>query len=162
MKKSIITAFLAFASLALGGNSAIGADVGVITLSGSIGIVNEIVITQTDAAMNLNILEGHSDSLIATVEESSNSPTGYTIYMNSVNDSELVNTEDAGDSASYTISYDGGAYMSLTTSDTAVKTVGTLDGLMTDESEVMINVMANAEAGSGVFTDVITVSIAAN
>ncbi len=162
MNKSIITAFLAFASLALGGNTAIGADTGIITLSGSIGIVNEIVITQTDAATNLNILEGQSDSLVATVEESSNSPTGYTIYMNSVNDSELVNSENALDSASYLVSYDGGAYMSLTTADTAVKTVGTLDGLVTDESEVMINVLANTEAGSGVFTDLITVSIAAN
>lgn len=162
MNKSIITAFLAFASLALGGNAAVGADTGVITLSGSIDVVNEIVITQTEAATNLNILEGQSDSLIATVEESSNSPTGYTIYMNSVNDSELVNSEDPLDSASYLISYDGGAYMSLTTSDTAVKTVGTLEGLVTDESEVLINVLANTEAGSGVFSDLITVSIAAN
>lgn len=162
MKNSLITAFLAYSSLALSGNAAIGADTGVITLSGSIGIVNEIVITQTEAATNLNILDGEADALIATVEESSNSPTGYTIFMNSVNDSELVNSENDADSSSYTISYDGGAPVSLTTSDTAMKTVGLLGGLTTDESEVLINVAANTEAGSGTFTDLITVSIAAN
>ncbi len=162
MKSSFITAFLAYSALALGGNTAIGADTGVITLSGSIGIVNEIVITQAETATNLNILDGEADALIATVEESSNSPTGYTIYMNSVNDSELVNSEDDADSATYTISYDGGAPVSLTTADTAMKTVGLLGGLTVDESEVLINVAAHTEAGSGTFTDLITVSIAAN
>lgn len=162
MKKSFITTFLAFASLAFGGNAAVGADTGVITLSGSIGTVNEIVITQTETATNLNVLEGESDALIATVEESSNSPTGYTIYMNSVNDSNLINTENGEESTPYTVSYDGSAPMSLTTADSAVKTVASLDGLVTEESEVLINVTPNSEAGSGTYTDLITVSIAAN
>ena len=162
MKKSITTAFLAFASLALGGHAAFGADTGVITLSGSIGIVNEIVITQTETATNLNVLEGEADAVIATVEESSNSPTGYTIFMNSVNNSNLINSENAEESTSYTVSYDGGAPVSLTTADAAVKTVAALDGLVKDESAVLINVAANSEAGSGAYTDLITVSIAAN
>ena len=162
MNKGFITGFLAFASLALGSHAAMGADTGVITLSGSIGTVNEIVITQTEAATNLNVLEGESGALIATVEESSNSPTGYTIFMNSVNDSNLINTENGDESTAYTVSYDGGAPLSLTTADSAVKTVASLDGLVTDESEVLINVTPNSEAGSGTYTDLITVSIAAN
>ncbi len=82
--------------------------------------------------------------------------------MNSVNDSNLINSENGEESTPYTVSYDGAAPVSLTTADTAVKTVAALDGLVTDESEVLINVTPNAAAGSGAYTDVITVSIAAN
>ena len=82
--------------------------------------------------------------------------------MNSVNDSNLINTENGDESTAYTVSYDGGAPLSLTTADSAVKTVASLDGLVTDESEVLINVTPNSEAGSGTYTDLITVSIAAN
>lgn len=156
MKKVILTTIVALGSLAF------AADTGVITLSGSIDVVNEIVITQNEIATNLDILEGESGANVASVEESSNSPTGYTIFMNSVNDSNLVNTENGTESTDYTVSYDGGTPISLTTSDMAVKTVGSLSGLVTDNSEVNLIVTAFPSASSGFFTDLITVSIAAN
>lgn len=162
MKKTIMALLMTLGFLAFGGNAAVASDTGVITLSGSIGIVNEIVITQTPEATNLDILGGEEGLLIATVEESSNSPTGYTIFMNSVNDSNLVNTENGEESVTYTVSYDGAAPISLTTADMPVKTVGELAGLVTDESQVVINVIADGTNASGTYTDLITVSIAAN
>lgn len=151
-----------FAALITMGSFTFADDVGVITLSGSIGVINEIVITQNEIATNLNIAEGEDAALVATVEESSNSPTGYTIYMNSVNNSNLINTENDAESVSYTIAYDGAAPVALSTSDLAVKTVGALGGLVTDESEVVLALVGDSTVGSGNYTDTITVSIAAN
>lgn len=162
MKKMSWALIIALGSLTLGGVTAFAANVGVITLMGSVGTVNEIVITQHAIAADLDILEGESAALVATVEESSNSPTGYTIFMNSMNDSNLINTEDDTESTSYTLSYDGAAPVSLSTADMAVKTVGTLTGLVTNMSDVVLNVAGNADAASGAYTDLITVSIAAN
>ena len=162
MKKILVSFLTVFGSFGFAGHPALAADTGVITLSGSIGVVNEIEITQFDVATSLNIVDGESNALVATVTETSNSPTGYTIYMNSVNDSNLINSANGEETAPYTVSYDGGSPVALTTADLAMKTVGVLGGLVTDESDVLINLTGNSAASSGTFADVITVSIAAN
>ena len=135
---------------------------GTISLSGTVVEVNYIEVFQSELAMNLNVTEGETAAKVATVSEHSNSPTGYTIYMNSVNDSNLVNIWDMTKATAYMVSYDGGAPMSLGTTDSAVKVVGSLDGLTTDDSEVVLSVDGNMSASPGDYTDLITVSIAAN
>lgn len=144
------------------GFAAHAATTGTISLSGSIGSVNDISITQYDIATSLDIAQGESAALVATVTESSNSPTGYTIFMNSVNNSNLVNTSDSTQNTAYLVSYDGGTPVSLGTTDMAVKTIGPLTSLFTDQSDVFLTVTGNPAAASGEYTDVITVSIAAN
>lgn len=135
---------------------------GTISLSGTVVEVNYIEVFQDEHGMNLNINEGETDALAAVVSEHSNSPTGYTIFMNSVNNSDLVNTSDTTKHVDYLASYDGGPMMSLGTTDSAVKVVGSLSELTTDDSEVRIQVSGNMSASPGDYTDLITVSIAAN
>lgn len=156
MKKIL---FLAATVLGL---SAQAQSTGTISLSGTVVEVNYIEVFQDEHAMNLDVTEGESGALVAVVSEHSNSPTGYTIFMNSVNNSNLVNTSDTTKATDYLVSYDGGPMMSLGTTDSAVKVVGSLDGLTTDDSEVVLSVAGNMSASPGDYTDLITVSIAAN
>jgi hypothetical protein len=144
------------------GLSAQAQTTGTISLSGTVVEVNYIEVFQSELAMNLNVTEGETAATVATVSEHSNSPTGYTIYMNSVNDSNLVNISDMTKATDYMVSYAGGAMMSLGTTDSAVKVVGPLDGLTTADSDVVLAITGNMSASPGDYTDLITVSIAAN
>lgn len=135
---------------------------GTISLSGTVVEVNYIEVFQDAHAMNLNVTDGEAGALVAVVSEHSNSPTGYTIFMNSVNNSNLVNTSDITKAMDYLVSYDGGAMMSLGTTDSAVKVVGSLAELTTDDSDVVLSIGGNLSASPGDYTDLITVSIAAN
>ncbi len=155
--KSIL--FVATTVLAI---MATAASSGTLSLSGTVALVNDIVITPDPAALNLNIVAGEVDKLIATVAETSNNPSGYKIFMKSTNASKLIHTVNPTEKAAYTISYDSGANKTLTIVDQQVKNVGSLPGLQTNNSNLTIKINDKPNAAAGTYTDTITISIAAN
>ncbi len=145
------------------GISALAASSGNLLVQGTVGIVNDIVVTPVAGVNNnLDILAGESNLKVADVEESSNNLTGYSISMSSVNAGTLVHNSDNTKSTPYTISYDGATATAPTASPAVVKNVASLTGFTQNFSEVKINVTAYPSAPVGVYSDTITFAISAN
>lgn len=141
------------------------ASSGTLTLSGSVAVVNSIVITANGSNnTTLNITSGESGKNVAAVDETSNNAAGYTIQMYSANAGELRHTVDSSKKTTYTISYGGGSYTAppSSSSPVTVKSVSSLSGLTTSTSQVLINVAAYSTAIAGTYSDTLTLSIVAN
>ena len=131
-------------------------------IQGTVALVNEIKVNPEAKAIDLDILLGEVGTKIAVVDETSNNLDGYTIQMSSANDGVLWNTEDNSKSTPYELSYDGAAYAAPTSVAATVKTVASLTGLTTNNSDLLINLTAFPTAPAGVYTDTLTFSIVAN
>lgn len=144
------------------GSMAQAASSGTLLLSGTVAAINDLNIVPNVDATNLNISGGELAKQVAVATETSNSLNGYRISMKSLNGSKLQHTVDNSKFTTYTISYDGGSYVSLSTSDQTVKNVSSLNGLTTQTSNIKVNVVAYPTAPAGVYSDLVTVSIVAN
>jgi hypothetical protein len=156
MKKLLFTAAVLLASASFAASSEN------LILSGTVTAINDLSITPTAEATNLDIINGETGRKVADVQETSNNLLGYKILMRSANASNLVHSIDGTKSTAYTISYDGSSYISLTNSDQQVKDSGALSGLTVDTSLVSVNVTPYATAPAGTYSDTVTISIVAN
>lgn len=157
MKASRLLIVALFASV-----SAQAASTGTLLLQGTVALVNDIVINAQSGATTLDIVGGETGKLVAVVDETSNNLNGYTIEMSSANSGLLVHTTDSSQSTSYTVSYDGGSSVTLSSTPQTVKNVSSLSGLTTVSSDVNVDVAANATAIAGTYQDTVTISIVAN
>jgi hypothetical protein len=82
MKNNIIKSVVA---LLLAGGSVFAADSGNIILQGTVAAVNEIVVTPVAGYNTLNMTAGATIQQVATVNEKSNDPDGYTVTLQSLN-----------------------------------------------------------------------------
>lgn len=155
MKKIILAGITYCASLSYGQGAPL-------SLTGTVAIINTAVITPLAEAVNLNILGGEVDRLVANVAETSNNPTGYRVLMSSVNGSQLVNTSNSAAKVDYTISYDRRPRITLTRNDQEVKRVTNLTGLTTNNSEVRVTVNSQPSAPVGTYNDTVSISISAD
>lgn len=143
--------------------SAQAVTTGTLVISGTVASINDIVINpNTTNKDSLDIINGESNINVADVDEMSNNLNGYKIMMSSDNASKLVHGINPAYSTTYTVSYDGGPFISLTTTPTEVKNSGSLTGLTSDNSSVDVAVAAFATAPAGTYSDTITISIQAN
>lgn len=139
------------------------ADTGTLLLQGVVDAVNSIVVTPNGTNnTSLDIVNGESGKLVASVAETSNNLTGYKINAKSLNGSELRNNSDANKKTTYTLNYDSGSAVTLTTSYQEVKNVNSLSALTTNNSDVNVNVAAYASAPAGTYSDTVTFQIVAN
>lgn len=151
------------ASLLFGAAGAFAASTGTLNLSGVVPLVNDIEVTPTGTNhQTLDILNGETAKNVASVDETSNNATGYTVEISSANGGELRHVSDPTKKTTYQLSYDGGTYAQPSTTATAVKTVNSLPGLTTDTSAVLVNVTAYPGAPAGDYTDTLTLTIIAN
>ncbi len=150
------------AVLALGSVSAHAASTGTLLLQGTVALTNDIVVTPAGSNNTTLDIVGGQSVLVATVAETSNNLTGYKINAKSDNGSELRNGSDATKKTTYTLSYDGGSAVTLTTSYQQVKNVSSLSGLTTNNSNVNATVAAYAAAPAGAYSDTVTFQIVAN
>jgi hypothetical protein len=153
---------LAFIGLLASASAVQAASSGTLLIQGVVNAVNDIVITPNANATTLNITGGETNKLVATVSETSNNLAGYKIQMSSANASKLVHTVDNTKQTGYTVSYNGGAAVTLTTTPQMVKNVASLTGLTTVSSNVNVNVTAYPTAVAGTYQDTITIAIVAN
>ena len=141
------------------------ASIGSILLSGTVAVVNEVVITANGSHnTSLNITGGESGKNIASVLETSNNPEGYVITLCSDNAGELRHSNDSSQKTTYSVSYDGGSYQAPPACSNAleVKSVSSMSGLGSDTSQILVNVTAFPLAPAGSYSDSLTISIAAN
>lgn len=156
LAKLAILGLMTTASLAQAASS------GTLLIQGVVNVVNDIVITPTASATTLSITGGETNKLVASVAETSNNLAGYKIQMSSANASKLVHTVDNTKQTGYTVSYNGAAAVTLTTTPQTVKNVASLAGLTTASSNVNVNVTALSTAVAGTYQDTITIAIVAN
>lgn len=101
---------MALVLLALPANGR-AASSGTLLLSGTVPLVNDLAVTATAANnTSLNITGGESAKVVASVAETSNNATGYTVTLSSANGGKLKNAGNAASQTAYQVSYDGGTY----------------------------------------------------
>ncbi|MGH1467903.1 MAG: hypothetical protein ACRBBP_03355 [Bdellovibrionales bacterium] len=127
-------------------------------------IVNLFVNPVLGGIDTLDIENGETARLVATVDEETNNSAGYRIDMESVNAGTLEHNNGVANVA-YTIAYDGAVAVAVPAvgAPTAVKTVaGPLTGLTTDNSDVEITVTAGGAAlPAGAYTDTLIFTMVA-
>ena len=160
MKKLIVGIVIASFS----SSTCYGLSTGTLLLQGTVAANNNLtVVPVSSAATSLDIVNGNTSSiLVATVNEVSNNLTGYKINIKSSNGGTLQNSSDATKKTTYTLAYDGGTAMTLTTSYQAAKNISSLSGYTSYNSNVNVNVAAYATAPAGTYQDTVTFQIVAN
>jgi hypothetical protein len=156
MKKIVFTlAFLATF------NFATAATTGTLTLTGSVPQVLAIAVNADAASSALDLTTTKSDLQVATVDESSNSASGYKILLSSENSGQLVR-DGGSEYVAYTAKYDGSAVtLSSTAQNAKVVSSG---GVHSDSSTVSISYTGQAATSmiAGSYSDTLTLTIQAN
>lgn len=156
MKKLISLAVLASLSF-----SAIAATSDDLKLKGKVPKKLSILVIPEAIALNLDLETTQTALEVASVNEKSNSNSGYKIEADSLNDGKLVNQDDITQSITYSMTYDGNA-VDLTTTD-EVKNVAS-SGVYDNNSVVEIAYVGapHETRVEGNYTDTITFTISAN
>lgn len=128
-------------------------------LSGTIADNVALTVTPTAAATTLTLTSNAVDVNVASVNEVSNAQSGYEIKAKSTNGGKLTHTIDNTQQINYTIKYNSGSAVALTTSDQQLKTVA--GGNYNSNSPVTISFtgVTGATHKSGSYTDTITFTI---
>lgn len=155
MKKIIALTALALTTTAFGNTT------GTLLLKGTVAEEVALAVTAETAASTLDLSASPTNLKVASVNEKSNSNTGYKIDLRSANGGLLKN--GALDSLGYEISYGGGSFVAPTTVDQTVKTQNTADVYDVD-SDVNIRYTGKpaVEMVEGDYTDTLTFTISAN
>lgn len=153
--------FVSLAVLAALSFSAVAATSDNLKLKGKVPKKLSILVTPDPIALNLDLEASPTALLVASVNEKSNSSSGYKITADSLNDGKLVNQDDTTQSVTYSMTYDGNAVNLATVSD--VKTVSA-PGVYDDNSDVKIAYTGAPHESrvEGSYTDTITFTISAN
>lgn len=134
------------------------ASTGTLVLTGVVGAKYDLVVTPNSSASTLNISDGESAKLVATVNEKTNNHTGYKIKMSSANGGLLKN--GTIDSVAYTLSYNNATAVTPSTTAATVKT-STSAALGGVNSDVKVTFTGHTTALAGTYSDTLTFSIEA-
>lgn len=131
-----------------------------LTLQGTVAAILDVVVTPDVGGANTSLDLKTSTpiapgQIVASVHEKSNSSSGYSISISSANGSKLLHTNTV-DSLSYSLTYGGAAVVMPATLNTAYTS-----GTMETDKAVGIVYTGNASLASGVYSDTITFTIAA-
>jgi len=149
--------FLALPCISFAGTS------GNLTLSGTVNPNNSLTVTANGTTnTNIDIINGESALNVGSATETSNDAGGYSITLSSTNGGQLeLGGTSTTDKTAYQVSYDGGSYVTPTTSASAIKTVNSLSAAVTHTSQILVNVAADSTAVAGNYSDTLTFAIVA-
>ncbi len=153
--------FLSLAVLVSISFSALAATSDDLKLKGKVPKKLSILVTPDPIALNLDLEASPTALFVASVNEKSNSNTGYKIEADSLNDGKLVNQQDTNESVTYSMTYDGNAVNLATVSE--VKNVAS-SGVHDNDSDVTIAYTGAPHESrvEGTYTDTVTFTISAN
>ncbi len=154
MKRTLI----ALATLALTSTS-FAATTGQLVLKGQVANVLSILVTPETIAATLPLHTSQTDTKVATVNEISNSNTGYKVSISSANLGNLVRTSGT-ETFAYSLKYDGQA-VDLANGDEFVNSSAAAVNVDKDVSISYTGIPA-ADMVAGEYTDTVTFTIAAN
>jgi hypothetical protein len=151
-----LAVFVVIAALAI---PAFADNTGTLTISGTMPLLQTISASLTGNVLDL--VNGVTGMTIATVTETCNRKTGYTISVSDANSGALVKV-GATESIPYTLSYNGGTYFTPGTTQAQVSTVAG----KTPKGGVAVPLKITVPAPSvlfddGTFSDLLTFTITA-
>ncbi len=142
--------------------TAVASTTDTLTLSGTISSSVSVSVAADPAASSLDLGQTQSDLQVGVVTENSNAANGYKIRARSANASKIKHST-AADHVAYTMKYNGGSAVTLTTANQDVKTQNTGGSYSGVTSNVTIS-YTGASSGtlrSGSYSDTITFTIEA-
>lgn len=153
LKSLSLVALIAFAAL-----PSFAATTGTLSLSGTVAPMTAITVTADPNASNLPVGQSATGLKVATVNELSNSKTGYTVSLSTANGG-LLKEVDGSDALAYTLSYNGVevAFSSGTATISNVSSRTTGLGSSKDLAISFSAAFLNADS----YTDTLTFTIAA-
>ena len=86
---------------------AMAATTGSLLLKGTVPRLLEITVNAEAIAATLPLDTTQSGTLVAVINEKSNSKTGYNVSISSANQGELVHESDSSSSVAYSLTYNG-------------------------------------------------------
>lgn len=155
MKKLLIAAsFMTIAS------SAFALTTGSIQLQGSVAQVISMTVTAQSIANTLDLTTTQNDLKVATVNESSNSKTGYTMTIASANLSKLKRT-DGPETLSYTMKYNGSVISLASVGGTVITNSSASVVNVNKDVNISYTGASAATMVQGTYADTVTFTIAA-
>lgn len=153
--------FLALAVLVSFSTVSMAATSGTLLLQGVVAKKIAIVVTSQAVASALDLETSQADLKVASVNEQSNSKTGYKVTITSANLGKLKRT-DGAEVFSYSLKY-GGSAVGLSTSAGAVFTNSAAASVNTSKDLAITYTGVAAETMvEGTYADTLTLNIAAN
>lgn len=154
--------FLAVAALlTLTSTAAFSAPSGTLLLQGIVAKKVNIVVTPVAVASALDLETTQADLKVATVNEQSNSKTGYKVTITSAQRGKLKRT-DGSEVFSYSLKY-GGAAVDLSTASGTVFTNSTAAAVTVNKDLAISYTGVAAESMiEGTYADTLTLNIASN
>ena len=146
--------------ITLSTTSAFAATTGNLLLKGTVPAVLSIAVAPEAVASNLPLDTTQTDTKVASVNEVSNSNTGYQVAISSQNLGMLVHDSVTSSSINYGLKYDGAA-VDLSSTDTF--TFGTAASVdVNKDIEISYTGVPHANLIQGNYTDTVTFTISAN
>lgn len=156
MKKLLIAATLLTLT-----STSFAATTGTLLLQGVVAQKISVSVTPAAGASTLDLASNQTDLSVATVNEISNSKTGYKMTITSANLGKLKRT-DGSDVFSYSLKYNGSAVALGTTAGTTI-TNSSASAVNANKSVTISYTGAAAETMvEGTYADTVTFTIAAN
>lgn len=141
--------------------SSFAATTGTLLLQGVVAQKISIAVTPKSAASALDLSSSQTDLEVASVNEKSNSKTGYKVTISSQNLGKLKRT-DGADVFAYSLKYNGAA-VSLNSSSGTTFSNSSASSVNVDKSvTISYNGAAAESMVEGTYADTVTFTIAAN
>lgn len=155
MKKLAFIAFLGLTSIA-----AQGATTGNLILKGTVPSILSILVTPETLASSLPLDTTQADAKVATINEKSNSNTGYQVDITSANQGKLVHESETSSSIVYTLKYNGNAVDLASGDNFSYATAASVDA----DRDVLISYTGvdHEDLIQGDYGDTVTFTISAN
>ena len=157
MKKLILTTAL----LTLTSGSLLAATSGTLLLQGVVPQKVSITVTSQAVASALDLSTSQNDLVVASVNEKSNSKTGYKVTITSANLSKLKRT-DGADVLAYTMKYNGSAVALTSAAGTTLSSSSAAAVNVNKSVAVSYTGVAAESMVEGTYADTVTFTIAAN
>ena len=157
MKKLILATIL----LTLTSGSLLAATTGTLLLQGVVPQKVSITVTSQAVASALDLSTSQNDLVVASVNEKSNSKTGYKVTITSSNLSKLKRT-DGADVLAYTMKYNGSAVALTSAAGTTLSSSSAAAVNVNKSVAVSYTGVAAESMVEGTYADTVTFTIAAN
>lgn len=153
---------LAFGILATAviSTSAMAATTGDLLLKGTVPALLSITVTPETLASSLPLDTTQTDSKVASINEKSNSNTGYQVAISSANLGKLVHESVTSSSINYSITYDGAAVDLANGDSFTFATAAAVDA--NKDVDISYTGVPHEQLVQGEYSDTVTFTISAN
>jgi hypothetical protein len=141
-------------------SSVFAATSGTLLLKGSVPAVLSITVSPETLASTLPLDATLVDSKVATVNEASNSNTGYQVSISSANQGQLVHESVVSSSINYSLKYDGSAVNLATGESFAFSTAASVN--INKDLNISYTGVSHENLIQGDYADTVTLTISAD